>query len=302
MTSGECSDAVEWRAGDERRLVDGRTFALAFLSVQLAALDEQDGSVKPEINRAVLVEVFEGRGLQLIASDGYWLAVCWCPFEDAPADAPPPESQQPDDQVIVADRDWRLRDLLKHIVRLTKPPSATSEREQVEVSLSVDLRVRIIDPDNPPLAEDMAETRAAFEIENVERVTAKVIDGVFPNWRTVIDRGPVEEYEGVRRVMLSGWLLGRLSRIETLAGGQWVTVDWVNESCARWRVESPFTTRSLPFGLLMARVERPPESDSPDEVDPVDGPTPPDNVDAATGEVVADLDEARARKRKRGSK
>lgn len=126
--------------------LSGRAFSRAWLAVQLAASDDD---ARPVLYRAVHIEEYPD-GVRLIATDSYWLAMCWVgcgAFDDEP-----PVIREPVATVTVADTEWRVRDLMRHVAKLTK------KEEAIDIPVRLDLATSLYDEDTPTLSPELARS------------------------------------------------------------------------------------------------------------------------------------------------
>lgn len=262
--------------------LNAATISRAWLAVATAA---------PEDLRTVHVEEFTDRGVRLIATDGFWLAMCWVPAWDADPVTdtvdpdgwePEPEpglDELPDRVATLSDDEWRVRDLMKHLAKITRKPE-----EQVLVQVRFDLSVSLYDDDEPTLSPELAPVRCSIEIPNQERVLVLTIEGPYVNWRAVVvqftdDRRTV----GHDTTEFSSWMLSRIARVPSLVGGVRMGFVWLDGQRGRWQVPA-CRLAFPPHGVF--RVATPHDA-APQETDPDDDPDDAAGMGAAVLELFA---------------
>lgn len=138
---------------------DGLTFARGWLSVSLAASEDSD---RPQLYRAVLLEEFD-TGARLISTDSYWLAHTFVPSAEHSFIDEPGLDEAPTRSTIVRDVDRLGKQLLEHVVRITKDEDA----DPVEVTVDVALG---LDDDQPSLSPELGATRVRLDLPGSARV------------------------------------------------------------------------------------------------------------------------------------
>lgn len=225
-------------------LVPGRLFSRAYLAVALAA-SEDDG--RPLLYRAVHIEEYR-TGVRLLATDSYWLAQSWVPrvdLLDNLTHREPPIDELPDRVATLIDDEWRIRDLMRHVAKITRKPDS----DPVDVRL--DLIATAYDDARPTLSPDLAARRVRVEIPDRERVLAIVHEAPdWTDWRS-LEAGFNPVGGSTSCSSLSDWMLTALAKIPRLFGAQVLDIDWCDTHRAVWRVrDSSFDF--APHGLFMA--------------------------------------------------
>lgn len=222
---------------------DGAILSRAFLAVQIAAADDDH---RPVLHRAVRVEHFTGRGARLIATDGYWVATCWVPELDEVADEPDPW-ELPDHAATISDGEWRLRDLMKHVARLTRDRDGYVPGS-VEVHVVLD--EPHYDPDAPTLSIDLAPNRALVELPGKERVYVHQIDADYPDWRSMWARIERSTGESPAAHRFSAWMLDRFAKVAHAAGGDAITFEWSANGTGFWTANNSTRLEHPPHGIV----------------------------------------------------
>jgi hypothetical protein len=215
--------------------LSARCLARAWLAVQLASSNDEG---RASTYRAVHIEEYAA-GVELVATDGYWLAHCWVPaydlLEHITAEVPAGHATERDiDDFIgaatVCDTDYRVRDLMRHLLRTLAPKDA------LDMPVTVDLNAVLDpDPDNPTLLPEWEKRAAVFELVTRERVPVEVLGDDWFDWRRITDsyHQPYEadSWETVTTVTQSR--LDRLAKVARTVGAD-VTIDWRGAGKARW--------------------------------------------------------------------
>lgn len=220
--------------------LSGRAFSRAWLAVQLAASDDD---ARPVLYRAVHIEEYPD-GVRLIATDSYWLAMCWVgcdAFDDEP-----PVIRDPVATVTVADTEWRVRDLMRHVAKLTK------KEEAIDIPVRLDLATSLYDEDTPTLSPELAPVRARFELPGRERTLARTVEADYPSWRQLLAANFDGAPSGQPATMFSDWMLDRFARIPRIVGSAHVELTWLEGAKGRWTVGDTPLLPHAPRGVFMA--------------------------------------------------
>lgn len=238
--------------------VPGRDLAQAWLAVAAACGDDDKG---PKGNyRTVHLEFFEytpnfsgGQfgadvpmnvtGVRLTATDGALLSQCWVPTTAAVSSddfaEEPHDSVTPTFTVTAIDDDYRIRDMMKFLVKETK------DDPDVDVRLSVFAKTK---PAEPTLGAELDPLAFKVEIPLRETLIVDTIDGTaWINWRKVMADAAITEPTDV--TIISGQMLANLSKIPKIADGYAVKVEWAGQAFGAWSVDRPVHTFS-PHGIL----------------------------------------------------
>lgn len=241
--------------------LSGRALSRAWMAVQLAVSDDAD---RPALFRAVHVERYD-IGVRLVATDSFWLARCWVPGIDEEFEDEPGLGVLPDETGTLRDEDWRVRDLMKHIAKLTKKEDAA------DVEVQLDLGARQYDEQVPTLSPELAPLRCSVEIPSRERVLATTVEVEYPNWRSLLLSFSASA-GGASHTAMSGWMLDRLAKVARAVGAEAVSISWLDEQRARWGVDA-CVTEHRPSGVFMsAQPHRPPPTDPTLDDDDSDNP------------------------------
>lgn len=252
--------------------LDGRTLSRAWLAVQLACSDD-DG--RPLLYRSVHVEQFDDEGVRLIATDGYWMALCWVPAYLGSVE--PALYVDPSEKVTISDPEWRVRDLMKHVARLTKNEDA------FPVEVHLDLACRLHDDRRPTLSPEMAPVRSRIELPGEERVLAHTVEAEYPNWRSVL-AGYDGEPVGQPSTVFSSWMLDRFAKLPKIVGSGSIELTWLKGGRGRWHVGDALLD-CPPRGVFMSVEHR--QEQPPADVD--DQLTVDDAIEAITESIAGTL-------------
>lgn len=266
--------------------LNAATISRAWLAVATASPDTD----------TVRVEEFTNRGVRLVATDGYWLATCWVPahhldpatmeFEGDFSDPTPApgHDELPDRAVTLADDEHRVRDLMKHLSKVTRKPE-----DRVCWHVKFDLEVSLYDEAEPTLSPELAPVRCSIEVPDRERVLVKQIEGPYAEWRTILAQFSDARRElGQESTEFSGWMLDRLAKLPRIVAGSRITFVWLDGFRGRWAI--PECRLAFPPHGVFLTVRR--------DVDPVgdDEDDEPGDGDGAVPDVVLiDDDELLAR-------
>lgn len=277
--------------------LDGRSLSRAWLAVHLAA--STDGG-RPTLYRAVHVEEFEDEGVRLIATDSYWMAICWVPTNDDLECPEPPLTRTPDRTVTISDDEFRVRDLMRHVAKLTK------DEDDAPVTVVLDLATREYDARVPTLSPEMAPVRTLIELPGRERIMARTIEFTFPDWRGLLP-GFEGAATGQPETVFSEWMLDRFSKVARAVGSGQMTLTWLDGRKGRWSIDQSVLAHA-PRGVFMSSMsERTTTADDDPEPDGTDGAGTPEiefatNDLADTGNVIALATAAKKPKAKRTPK
>ena len=228
--------------------LSGRLLSRAWLAVALASSDDED---RPALYRAVHIEVFPD-GVRLIATDSYWLALCWVPATPADPDlelpAEPPLGVMPECTVTVNDDEWRVRDMLRHVAKVTKKPDA------LDVIVSIDPEVSTYDQDTPTLSPDLAALRASIGIPG-ERIQARTHEGPWPDWRALLAQFSAAP-TGKPSTTFSAWMLDRFSKVPKIVGAATVSLQWLDGTKGRWAIDTEQPVIVRPRGVFAHVLDR----------------------------------------------
>ena len=237
--------------------VSGRAMSRAWLAVSLASSDDEQ---RTGLWRAVIVEEYP-TGVRLVATDSYWMAWCWVPgYSEDPTTTTEPSIHAPAIQrAVVVDTEHRVRDLMKHVARATKPTDSLDEPIELDLNALIDA-----DTAQPTLLPELAKSSARFELPSRERVLGDIYEGVPVNWTALADAFAVADSGTIAETM-KGWMLDRLAKVSAIAAGEGVRFDWFDGHRALWQIAGPSPTLTfLPRGLLMAT--RPADQSQPEGV------------------------------------
>ena len=233
--------------------LSGRTFSRAWLAVQLAVSDDE---ARPVLYRSTHIEQFQ-HGVRLIATDSYWLAMCWVADEARPE---PAVGVEPMASVTVTDTEWRVRDLMRHVAKITR------KDDVLDVPVQLDLSTSLYDADVPTLSPDLAPVRTRFELPGRERMLARTVEAEYPNWRQLLASSFDGLPSGQPATMFSDWMLDRFARIPKIVGSSQLQLTWLEGAKGRWTVGES-TLPHAPRGVFMAVDHRRNTTTTADEPD-----------------------------------
>lgn len=191
------------------------TFAKAWQTAALAASDDQ---YRPHLYRTVHLEVFDGQGVRLVATDSYMLVRLYVPFDMFDPNEPDP-SEMPDQSYIVSDRDGRGLGLMKYVEKQVKAMRKREDDPDIEGALMISV-VNVAS--NEQTFEGMASRALRLEWPERELVVCPLIeDMAFPDWRhleTKTDPLPTDE------LTFSPSILRRLGKMGNIYPGK--VVKW----------------------------------------------------------------------------
>lgn len=245
--------------------LSGRTLSRAWLAVQLAASDDAS---RPVLYRAVNIEEFD-TGVRLIATDSYWLSMCWVPAPPADPDgvpaSEPPIYARPLTTATVNDDEHRVRDLFRHVAKVTKKSDAP------DVMVTLDLETSTYDEAVPTLAPELAATVARVEIPG-EQISVRTCEIDYPDWRALL-RSFDGAAVGKPSTTFSGWMLDRFAKVTKIVDTGLITLDWLPGERGRWSIDAPLVCR--PRGVFMHASTRRDAFADDEEDDTTDAPEAP---------------------------
>lgn len=163
------------------RKVNARDGALAWMNAAIACGKDAE---RPALYRTVRVE-FYPRGVQFIACDGHMIFRTWAPYSDIgdlPAPQPLPD-EAPDDCVTVLDAEQFTLGFMRTLFGATSGSS-----EIMELAMTIDE----VDEEQASLGAGLGEYVLTLHALG-QRLSCKLFDGEFPNWRALELGVPAEE-------------------------------------------------------------------------------------------------------------
>jgi hypothetical protein len=192
--------------------VSSRKLGRAWAASQIVAPED---SGRPVLDRAALVEMFDGHGMRLVSTDSYVLVRAWVPFDDEGENLEPDLNEPADSSFVVADPDHRGWGLLKYIAKLYK--KELDEALVPKVTLSLQREV----PNDQGVFEGLAAETLRIEWPEHEEVVLPIIESDFPDWRHVENQ---HRTEATNSVSFTSLTLGSLAKLCELHKGY--TIDW----------------------------------------------------------------------------
>jgi hypothetical protein len=186
-------------------------------------------------------------GVRLTATDSYWLAMCWVPITPiGPDDEPPTEPAlmaEPMSIVTINDDEHRIRDLFRHVAKVTKKADA------LDVPVTLDLETSTYDEDVPTLDPSLAAIRAKVEIPG-EQISARTCEIPYPDWRHLLAQFDGKAH-GKPTTTFSGWMLDRFAKVTKIIDTGTITLDWLPGDRGRWSIASTVPLACSPRGVFM---------------------------------------------------
>lgn len=151
---------------EDQILLPGRATSLAWLAVALAC-GTAEGQLA--LYHAIQVDVHR-HGVTFAATDSYWLARSFVPFEDASSAWVPSFDEAPVARFVVVDHDWRVRDLMRFIEKSTRGCD-NPEKDVDDVDLVITRNAQhLVDTSTPTLDPSLEAPKVFVEIPGSERI------------------------------------------------------------------------------------------------------------------------------------
>lgn len=162
---------------------DAPTLAHAWLAVAQAASDDK---TVPILRKTVAIEEHT-RGVRLVSTDRFVLLTAWVPEVEFHYDSGPDFDEAPIRTVVAADVDGRGRSLLGYVCSLINRDYPEDEYApgQLEVEVEFDARMPAGTSGGQETLEGLEPTYTVLQVRDVEKVYLPVVDGHFPDWRTI---------------------------------------------------------------------------------------------------------------------
>lgn len=254
-------------------VMSGRSFSRAMLCAEV-------------VSGTVRLELFD-TGLRLISTDYTWMQITWVPSAEWPDAAEPEPDEAPFAARTIFDENWLVRDLMRHVAKLTKDARSS------DVMVNVELDVVDDDSLTPTLSPDLTPRRCVIEVPGSVRVRSRIYEAPFVIWQKIGTDWPTEA-QATTHTSLTAWMLANLAKIARSAGADKIDVEWAGERRARWSIEKCLLVNP-PRGVFMA-VRGPDLADAIDDDDddettedetpplPLDDPPADDSVGDAAEE------------------
>lgn len=161
---------------------DAPTLAHAWLAVAQAASTDKN---IPILRKTVAIEEHT-RGVRLIATDRFVLLTAWVPEIEYHYDLGPDFDEAPIRTIVAADVDGRGRGLLGYVCALVNRDYTEDDYTpgELEVEIGFDARMPA-GTGGPETLEGLEPTYTVLQVRDVEKVYLPVVDGTFPDWRTI---------------------------------------------------------------------------------------------------------------------
>lgn len=244
-----------WRgviAGDEfeQLVLPARETAVSWLAVCLAVGEDAD---RPALYRRVLVDVHR-HGIALAATDSYWMCRSFVPFDgDHASWTSPTLDEIPVDSFTIADTEFRVRDLMRYVERITRPKKGEEDTFRSEFPIVV-TRTTEYDPDVPTLDPSLSAPQVVVEIPREERIVARESEVGYPNLATLARFQPAT----AKRLLFNPRLIARASSAVNRVGSTAIKLEPTTAGGVAFTAEG--TDRHL-HGILMPLRD-------PDDEDP----------------------------------
>jgi hypothetical protein len=190
-------------------IYDARTLAKAWHSVAVASAKDA-GS--PALERTILIEAF-GAGVRLVATDRYVLLRSWVPNIEHDLEPEPGLDEAPYATAVAIDPDGRAKGFLAYALKLAKD-LGDDDGAGLDVRMNLGVVDEVEDEDRPAFA-GMEVRYVVLELPDVERVKLRTYDGVYPDWRRLLDGLVAVSTE---TIALGAEILGRLAKLGKVHG------------------------------------------------------------------------------------
>jgi hypothetical protein len=235
--------------------------ATGWLSVALASAKDK---TRPVLDRTMLVEEFESRGVRLVATDGIMLLHAWVSVDTSgEPHAMPERDEAPDTSVIVADFDGRAKSLLSYGLAVAQADDAPMMH--FRLGFTTEDYGTFPGMETPYLTIDL---QVASSDLDVERVRLPIIEGRFPAWQPIVAKHKPVRTAGIA---LAPDVVKRLAKLGPLHGDKRIgwTFGGVNKMAGVEVIDSwPYVA-----GVVMP-VTWDVERNRPYEPDPEPPPAP----------------------------
>lgn len=219
-------------------VLPARDIALAWLAVQLAAGEDKD---RHAIYRRVHVEV-HSYGVTLSATDSYWLARAFVPFDgEHESWSPPTLDEIAPWSFTVADIEHRIRDLFRYVERATRREDTDDYVPRIEHVLIT--RTDDYDPDVPTLDPSLSAPIVRVDLPGEERIIARESEIAFPNLNKLAKFQP----QTARHMLFNPTLISRVASACQRIGSAGMRLTPTTAGSVGWEAESE---RDL-SGILM---------------------------------------------------
>lgn len=189
---------------------DGPTFAHGWLAVAHASSTEK---LLPQLYRTVALEVYEGRGVQLVATDRFILLTAWVPDEDNARQ--PLVDEAPDRTVVARDSDSRGKSLLGYVCSLANRAGEDYIAGDLELRMELDQRLPAGSSPDTPL-DGLEPTFVVLSVPDVEKVYLEAVAHEFPDWRSMIHEFDANQTD---RLVLNPEFVERIAKVRKHADG-----------------------------------------------------------------------------------
>lgn len=240
----------------EQLVLPGRATALAWLAVSLACSDSAD---RLALYRSILIDIHP-YGVTLAATDSYWLARAFVPFDnDFRSWHVPTLDEVPVDRFVLVDLDWRVRDLMRFIEKRTRGcDDPNKEIDDIDLVVTRNVAAQI-DTDTPSLDPSLMAPKVFVEIPGAERIIVTESELGYPELGKILRFTPT----AAKRLRFAPSKIQSVSQACQRVGSLCVQMNPTKGGAIAWSADfGDFDQTAELSGLLM-----PLRSD--DEEDPV---------------------------------
>lgn len=185
---------------------DAETFARAWLAVFTAASDDAE---RPILYRIVAVELWPD-GVRLTSLDSHMLWTSWVPRMGSHGIPEPTIGELPDEVVVAFDEDQRGQALLEFAYKIVTAKDAAPQHIKLTLGPAP-----LEDGQFPGTERDAASLSFPADASIGERVVLATIEGVFPEWRSLIAGKPSKK---VGSICINPDYLGRIASVKRYWG------------------------------------------------------------------------------------
>ena len=201
----------------EPLVLPARETAVSWLAVCLAVSDDD---ARPALYRRVLVDV-HSYGIALAATDSYWMCRSFVPFDgDHGSWAPPTLDEIPVESFTIADTEYRVRDLMRYVERITRPKKGEADTFRSTFPLVVS-RTTEYDPDVPTLDPSLSAPQVVVEIPGEERIIARESEVGYPSLASLARFQPAT----AQRLLFNPRLISRASAAVARVGSTSMKIE-----------------------------------------------------------------------------
>jgi hypothetical protein len=235
------ADAYGTNDDDSNTLVlPARETAVSWLAVCLAVSEDD---ARPALHRRVLVDV-HSYGIALAATDSYWMCRSFVPFDGEHASwSPPTLDEIPEESFTIADTEYRIRDLMRYVERITRPKKGEADTFRSGFPLVI-TRTTEFDPDIPTLDPSLSAPQVVVEIPDTERIIARESEVGYPSLASLARFQPAS----AKRLLFNPRLISRAAAAVARVGSSAMKLEPMQSGAVAFTASN--TDRHL-HGVLM---------------------------------------------------